>query len=271
MTNLAEGDRLHAYERVASELAAEIEAGDWEPGALLPTIPELMDRFGVSRITVRGGLDELAQRGLVYTGYAAGRRGTIVRANGRVPYWVTDDWQARDERRDAFTEAARRAGREPGQTFEMRFALPPADVARRLRLAADELAVVRISRRLLDGEPWSRETSWYPRDLAEAVGIDIPQDIPQGTVRVLAAAGYTEVAHVDEVTDETASPEDAQDLSIPVGTRLLVHTRTAATEQRVIRVTRFTHLGGRVRLIWQSGNKQALDLIPLPLDSDEPQ
>jgi len=96
------------------------------------------------------------------------------------------------------------------------------------------------------------------------------QDIPQGTVRVLAAAGYTEVAHVDEVTDENASPEDAEDLSIPVGTRLLVHTRTAATEQRVIRVTRFTRLGGRVRLIWQTGNKQALDLIPVPLDSAGP-
>lgn len=260
---------MHAYERVAAELAAEIEDGDWEPGALLPTIPDLMERFDVSRITVRDGIGELARRGLVYTGYAAGRRGTIVRGTGRVPYVVTDDWQARDERHDAFVEAAQRAERQPGKSFEMRYAVPPADVARRLGVSPTDLTVVRISRQLLDGEPWSRETSWYPRDLAEEVGIAVPHDIPQGTLRVLADAGYAEVAHVDEVTDETASPEVAQDLSIAVGAPLLVHTRTGATPDRVIRVTRFVRLGGRVRLIWQHGEPDGLAHIPVTDDPDD--
>lgn len=260
---------MHAYERVAAELAAEIEDGVWEPGAVLPTIPDLMERFGVSRITVRGGIEELARRGLVFTGYAAGRRGTIVRSTGRVPYFITDDHRARDERHDAFAEAARRAGKEPGKSFEMRFALAPADVARRLGVPADQLTVVRISRQLLDGEPWSRETTWYARDLAEEVGIDVPQDIARGTVRVLADAGYPEIAHVDEVTDETASPEDAEDLSVPVGSPLLVHTRIAAAAARVTRVTRFVRLGGRVRLVWQLGDPDALDIIPIAENGDD--
>lgn len=252
----------YAYERIASELAAEIEDGVWEPGGLLPTIPELMERFGASRITVRGGLEELIRRGMVYTGYAAGRRGTIVRSRTRVPYYVTDDWQARDKRHDAFVEAANRAGRTPGKSFEMRYAPAPVDIARRLKVAANDLVVVRITRQLLDGEPWSRETSWYPRELAEKVGLHVPEDIPQGTLRALADAGYPERAHLDEVTDETASPEDAQDLQVPVGSPLLVHTRTGATDDRVIRVTRFVRLGGRARLVWQTGTADAVKNLP---------
>jgi GntR family transcriptional regulator len=256
-------DAVHGYERVAMELAEEIESGDWPAGTLLPTIPELEDRFGVSRVTVRGGIEELARRGLVYTGYTRGRRGTIVRGLGRVSHYAADEHRRgiTSDRHDFFSEIARRAGKRPSKHFEMRFAVPPPDIAERMGTGEDELVVVRITRQFLDGEPWSRETSYYPRDLAEEVGLDVPRDITQGTVRALAEAGHVESAWVDDVVDAHASPDDALDLAVPVGSPLLTQTRTAATDQRITRVTRYTRLGGRVRLIWENGTDEGLGII----------
>jgi GntR family transcriptional regulator len=143
----------------------------------------------------------------------------------------------------------------------MRIELPPEDVARRLGVSPDELVVVRVTYQLLDNEPWARETSYYPRDLAAEVGLDSPHDISEGTIRALAEAGYREVAHVDEVTDETAGSADARDLAIPVGYPMLVQTRTAATDQRITRVTRYVRLGQRTRLIWELGREAGLNII----------
>ena len=254
---------MPAYARIAEQLASEIHDGTWQPGAMLPTIPELEDRFGVSRITVRGAIDALTKQGLVFTGYANGRRGTIVRAQGRTDHYATDALKTNRKRSefDAFSENAHKAGREPTKRFEMRIELPPRDVAKRLGIDDDELVVVRVTHQLLDGEPWSIEASYYPRDLAAEVGLDSPRDIPTGTLRALADAGHREVAHVDEVTDETADDETARNLGIAVGSPILVQTRTGATPERVTRVTRYLRLGRRNRLIWELGRQAGLDAV----------
>jgi DNA-binding transcriptional regulator YhcF (GntR family) len=72
ITNKLRSPKLHTYERIAQVLAAEIDEGTWQPGELLPRIPELEKRFNASRITVRQGIEQLANRGYVYTGYECG-------------------------------------------------------------------------------------------------------------------------------------------------------------------------------------------------------
>lgn len=62
----APGSRiLPAYLQIEEELAEQIERGDLAPGARLPTERDLSERFGVSRMTVRGALARLQQRGLI--------------------------------------------------------------------------------------------------------------------------------------------------------------------------------------------------------------
>jgi GntR family transcriptional regulator len=139
--------------------------------------------------------------------------------------------------------------------------IPPADVAQRLGLPPDAFTVERTTIQLLDGEPWSRERSWYPVDLAKACGLDSPHNIEEGTYARLRDRGFPEVAHRDEVTDELASAEDATDLEVAPGSPLLVQTRTAATKDRVTRVSKFVRLGGRNRLIWETGTDEGLDVI----------
>ncbi|WP_165777739.1 GntR family transcriptional regulator [Amycolatopsis antarctica] len=253
---------MHAYERIAQDLEAEIENGTWSPGDMLPTLPELEQRFGASRITVRGALEQLTQRGFVYTGYK-GRRGTIVRRRGRTTILAT--LPLRPDRNpcghDAFTEVADSLHLQPTKKFELRREAPSADVSSRLGISPDSLVVVRETRQMLDDEPWSIETSYYPVELAKEVGLDTPHDIPEGTIRALAAAGHPEISWVDEVADGTADADEAHRLSIPVGSSLLIQTRTASTAQRVTRVTRYLRLGQRNVLMWEIGDESGVEMI----------
>ena len=254
---------MHAYEQIAEQLAVEIQAGEWPTGSHLPTIPELEQRFGVSRITVRGGLRELEKQGLVYTGYADGKRGTIVRATGYTDHLLSDPLRYLGEapREGTFAQFAARLGRKPSHRFEMRLQRVDDTMANRLGLTSDELVVVRILHLLLDNEPWSRETSYYPRDIAERAGLETSHALKQGTMRTLADGGFREVAHVDEITFEAANSQDAYDLSVPVGTPLFVQTRTAATETRITRVSRFHRMARNSRMVWEAGSEAGLEVI----------
>lgn len=53
------------YERIARELASEIRSKRLRPFAKLPSEAQLMERYGVSRVTVRQALRKLAEAGLV--------------------------------------------------------------------------------------------------------------------------------------------------------------------------------------------------------------
>jgi GntR family transcriptional regulator len=59
-------DRLQLrYQRVREELASEIERGRRPPGSRLPPERALAEHFGVSRVTLRRALEELARGGVV--------------------------------------------------------------------------------------------------------------------------------------------------------------------------------------------------------------
>lgn len=254
----------HPYRQVADEIAAAIRAGELQPGDLLPPVRDLATQRGISESTAQRVMKALHAAGLVYSGWFDGRRGVKVRALGRADYFATDalrPGRSRTGVADAFVENAERIGQTPSKRFRMGIEAVPADVARRLGVEPRTFVVVRRTHQLLNGEPWSRETSYYPLDLAQATGVDSPDDIEEGCIRRLADAGYREIAHRDEVTDELASPEDAADLGVAPGAPLLVQTRTAATAERITRVTRVVWIGGHNRLVWESGQAKGIAVI----------
>jgi GntR family histidine utilization transcriptional repressor len=53
------------YSRVKSFLKGELERGRWRPGELMPSEAELVQQFGVSRMTVNRALRELQSEGIV--------------------------------------------------------------------------------------------------------------------------------------------------------------------------------------------------------------
>lgn len=128
------------------------------PGARLPSERQLANRFGVARMTVRGAVESLIARGLIY------------RAQGQGTF-VAQPRFAQSEALTSFSEDMRRRGLRPGATVVARDVIA-ADVvtAERLGIAAGD-PVVRVERiRTADGQPMALERAYLP--LARFPGLD---------------------------------------------------------------------------------------------------
>src|SRR5437660_5427536 len=66
---------LPLYHQLQGVLKAEIESGKWRPDEQLPNEAKLAEHFGVSKITVRQALQELAELGYIRREHG---RGTFV-------------------------------------------------------------------------------------------------------------------------------------------------------------------------------------------------
>ncbi len=62
---MAEREAVPPWRRVAADLRSRIEAGEWLPGAMLPTQAALSAEYGVGQSTVRKALASLRDAGLV--------------------------------------------------------------------------------------------------------------------------------------------------------------------------------------------------------------
>ncbi|MFH8470771.1 GntR family transcriptional regulator [Streptomyces sp. NPDC017991] len=69
---LLDPDSLPLYSRVAGRLLSAIAADHARPGDRLPSERSLAARYGVSRVTLRSALNELAERGVIESSPARG-------------------------------------------------------------------------------------------------------------------------------------------------------------------------------------------------------
>jgi GntR family phosphonate transport system transcriptional regulator len=141
------------WHQIGEILAADIAAGTFAPGARLPTEPELMERFGVSRFTVRQALGHLEQRGVVR---AEQGRGTFVH-RGVLDYTLS--------KRTRFSKNLIEQGFEPGgELLIHEIVLAAERVAAHLKLAANALVVHRRGVMTADGVPVELGDTYYPAD-----------------------------------------------------------------------------------------------------------
>lgn len=142
---------LPLYRRIETDLRDRIRSGELPPGARIETELELMERYGVSRATVRQALG-----GLIASGALEVRRGlgTFV-ASARFEHTIGGFY--------SFSREIERHGRRPG-TRVLALGLEPADEAAAVALGiAAGTSVVALRRiRLADDEPLVVETSRLP-------------------------------------------------------------------------------------------------------------
>ncbi len=144
-------DGLPLYRRIEADLRDRIRTGDLAPGARVETELELMERYGVSRATVRQALG-----GLIAAGSLEVRRGLgTFAAAARFEHTIGGFY--------SFSREIERAGRTPG-TRVLGLAVEPADEVVAAALAIEPRApVVALRRiRLADDEPIVVETSRLP-------------------------------------------------------------------------------------------------------------
>jgi len=141
------------YRRIVRVIEGKIEAGEYPPGHRLPPERELCEIFGVSRITARQALSELARRHLVVRHQG---QGTFVSRTG-VESSLLGFF--------SISEALRADGRLVA-TRVVSTTLTTPDAAEATTLGCEVQApVVRIVRlRFVDGDPYALETSTLSAD-----------------------------------------------------------------------------------------------------------
>ncbi|HEX9016909.1 MAG TPA: GntR family transcriptional regulator [Chloroflexota bacterium] len=143
---------LHFQLRTA--LLQEIESRALNPGDAVPTEVELMNRFGVSRITVRQAVSGLINDGILYRQHGIG---TFVRRSRIQQELAT---------LTGFSEEMITRGLTPStRLISAEIVVPDQEVASRLQIGpgGDVLRMVRV--RLADGEPTAIDISQCPGNL----------------------------------------------------------------------------------------------------------
>lgn len=146
------------YSRVETVLAGEIADRTLKIGDQLPTEDSLIERFEVSRITVRRAIQNLVNRGLVEIRRG---KGTFVAAP-KITQELTE--------LSGFVEDMHALGRKPtARVVSKETVTATATVAEHLALTKGE-RVVRIRRvRLADGVPLSFDETYLPVELGKRI------------------------------------------------------------------------------------------------------
>lgn len=153
--------KVPLYHQISQNLRELILGGQLQPGEAVPSEWELSDLYGVSRLTVRRALGELA------------REGWLTRRHG-VGTFVTNPTMARiAPGKLGFTQKMRQIGRTPSSRLVSIKVIPAADeVATHLGLEAGAAVTELVRVRLADGEPIMLETAYLSQarfpDLTEA-------------------------------------------------------------------------------------------------------
>jgi GntR family transcriptional regulator len=209
--------RLPRYAQVEAVLAASIADGTLAPGAQLPAENALVERFGVSRPTVRQAVQNLAARGLVEIRRGTGTFVTHPR--------LTQDLTALS----GFVEDMHALGRTATATvLDARITAATEPVARRLALTTGE-HVVRITRvRLADNVPVSFDETYLPLDIGREV---MTHDLAVEPIFALLEQTYDiPLVEADYRLEARAAETSIADaLGIETGSPLLVIERTTYT------------------------------------------
>ncbi len=221
---------------VRTELLTQIRSGRLHPGDQVPTEPQLMALFNVSRTTVRRALRDLETMGL------------IDRQPGRGSFVSEPKVEPRLDRLTGFVEDMEALGLHASAIVELIESGPSdAEVSQQLQVAPGE-TVVHIERvRLANGTPISFDDSYFPADLGSRIAAENLEDEP--FYSILEGKYGIALAGADYVLSATTADERvARLLAIAVGAPVLRLERTsrAAPDRRPILFEHLHFAGARI-------------------------
>jgi GntR family transcriptional regulator len=230
--------RALLYDRVESVLATAIADGSLPPETQLPPEESLIERFKVSRTTVRKAIQNLIERGLVEVRRG---KGTFV-TQPRITQELTE--------LTGFVEDMQALGRSPtARLLDERVVAADEAVAHHLALAPGTL-VVRLWRvRLADGVAMSFDETYLPRDIGEKVA---GNDLEVEPVFSLLEHRYdTPLVEAEyKLEAAAADPVAAEALQVPTGSPIFLIERTSySTGNRPVDYERLHYRGDLIRFV----------------------
>jgi GntR family transcriptional regulator len=232
-----------AHAQIEDWLADAIAAGQLGPGDRLPSESELAAWLGVSRMTLRHALGELAQRGLVTR--AVGRRGGTFVAEPKLEQDLTT--------LAGFSEQLRRHGKVAGARVLAAAQIPASRAAAVALELAEGDPVHDVRRiRLADSRPIVIEHSQFPARLFP----DLLDRRLDGSLYDLLDASYGLRPHRarESLEPVVAGVREAEALEVDEGSPLMLVERTAyAADGRPVEYARDLFRGDRTRVVlWTS-------------------
>jgi GntR family transcriptional regulator len=205
---------------IRDDLRVRISAGEWRPGARLPSEADLAARYGVARMTIRQALGALASEGIVVR-----RQGLGTFAAEQPPDRHPSGLVALAE--ESCTEAMSREGHDV-QTSLIKACVdqPPPAAREDLGLGASALAVLVRRLRTMDGCPVVVQSSWLP--FARFAGL-VAHPLLNGSLYAMVE-GYYGVRIVmarQRCTAASADAYNAKLLGLQPGDPVLRTVRTA--------------------------------------------
>jgi GntR family transcriptional regulator len=206
---------LPLYAQVEAVLASSIADGTLPLGSRLPSEDSLIERFAVSRTTIRKTIQNLADSGLIEIRRG---KGTFV-TQPKITQELTE--------LSGFVEDMRALGRHPtARVVSKQIVEAGESVARQLALAIGT-PVVRIERvRLADNVPMSFDETYLPREIGEKV---MENDLENEPIFSLLEQKYNLQLVEAEYRLEAVSAEAAvaRALGISTGSPIFLIERTS--------------------------------------------
>jgi len=232
------GSPLPLYAQLESILASEIAGGRLPPGSQLPNEDELVERYGVSRTTVRQTVQNLVRRGLVEIRRG---KGTFV-LQPKITQELTE--------LSGFVEDMQALGRDASAQLLDKQIVPASEsVARALAITAGA-SVVRIQRvRLADNSPLSFDETYLPKEIGERI---LENNLETEPIFSLLEQKYDTPLVEAEYCLEAVSADTtvARALGIGAGSPIFLIERTSYTiGHRPIDYEKLYYRGDQVRFV----------------------
>jgi len=250
------------YRHIAEDLRAQIESGALARGSQLPTELELRERYEASRNTVRDAMN----LGLVETRPGQGTF-VVEKIDPFVTTLVTDVNPLSSDKETglggegtAYAAEVSAQGRKATDS-NLRIEIQQATgvVAEELQIPEGTPVVSRHQQRLIDGTPYSLQTTFYPMRLVErgAVRLIQAEDMRTGVVPYLEEAlGIKQVGWRDRITVRAPDSTEAAFFRLPEDGRIAIFEtlRTGYDDtSRPLRLTITTYPADRNQFVIRVG------------------
>ncbi|WP_326681024.1 GntR family transcriptional regulator [Streptomyces sp. NBC_01237] len=231
------GTQRPKYQRIADDLKAAIEAGEYGPGDRLPGESALAAQYDVATLTARQALKILRTEGLVETKRGAGARVISFRPIRRhgIQRLKQEQWGS--------GKTIWSADEERPVTIDVRVdtVTAPAHIAHMLDLTVEQAVCARSRRFVLAERPVMLATSYLPLALVEGTPIMRVDTGNGGTYARLAELGHAPAHFREEIRCRLPLAAEAEKLGMPLERPVVKVYRTAYdANHRAVEVNEMT-------------------------------
>jgi GntR family transcriptional regulator len=221
------------YLQLARSLRERIDSGAIGPGHALPSERDLSEMAGLSRVTVRKGIEQLIEEGV------------LVRKQGSGTF-VARRIETTGGKLSSFSDETRQRGEDPGVIWiNKSYAQPTEEEAAALQIG-NAARVARLGRvRLAGGEPLAIEHAVVPAEFIPEL-----ETLGDSLYKALDQHGFRPVAGKQRVRASLASPTEAGILCVKQNSEVLrIERMTWVASGRMVEFTRSVYRGDRYEFV----------------------